>query len=66
MRFNCGPTWEERCKRMEQWHSWYAWYPVRLPDGQCVWLETVRRKGRCGRSQFGECWLWEYDYIKQE
>lgn len=24
-----------------QWAKWFAWYPVRLINGQLVWLKTV-------------------------
>ncbi|KKL95033.1 hypothetical protein LCGC14_1858700 [marine sediment metagenome] len=28
---------------------WFAWYPVRLANGQWIWLETVMRRVCC-------CW----------
>lgn len=63
MRFDCGPTWQEREAAKKAWHRWFAWHPVRIGDSHdCRWLETVERKGElhsCG-SFGGDWWTWEY------
>jgi len=60
MKFNCGKTWEERRNYKEEWHVWFAWHPARIGLEECVWLESVERKGtyRCDH----ECcyWTWKY------
>lgn len=45
MRFNCGPTFEEKWEQRKQWHPWFAWRPVRVDSRDCRWLEWVERKG---------------------
>src|SRR4051812_9520112 len=53
MRFNCGPTMQERFQRKLKWHPWFAWFPVRLMDtNQCVWLEVVERQLTGGYSGY--------------
>lgn len=52
MRFNCGPTYEEKLAAKEKWRIWFAWYPVRIGSGDCRWLEHVKRKRTS--------WGWEY------
>lgn len=48
MRFKFE-SYNEKCKRLDQWKNWFAWYPVFLSDQDkpvLVWFETVqRRKG---------------------
>ena len=55
MKFNCGPTKEERrelaekekalkVQRMANWNVWFAWYPVRLGKGDCRLFENVERQ----------------------
>jgi hypothetical protein len=58
MRFNCGPTEDEKqalriAKKAKQirdsikdvgvWKPWFAWYPVRVASRDCRWLEWVER-----------------------
>lgn len=61
MRFNCGPSREEKILAKEEWHQWFAWRPVRVASGDCRWLETVERKGRYlfGMIVFSP-WSWQY------
>lgn len=56
MKFNCGPTWEEKLNAREKWHPWFAWRPIRLGSRDCRWFEYVLRKGRYGYGY----WNWEY------
>lgn len=60
MRFDCGPTWQERKEKLCDWHSWYAWYPVRVGPRECRWLERVERKGEYWFAIGGSGWTWEY------
>ena len=46
MKFNCGPTWQEKQQAKEQWHTWFVWFPVRVSSRDCRWLETVARIGK--------------------
>ena len=38
-----GETCDEYWKRVNEWHTWFAWYPVKLEDGDWVWLGRVER-----------------------
>ena len=29
--------------RIRAWHWWFAWYPIRLGEGEWLWLETICR-----------------------
>jgi hypothetical protein len=70
MKFNCGPTEEERRAdklrrwfterdRMKNWRPWFAWYPVRVASHDCRWLETVEYRATGDTyTVFG--WKWEY------
>ena len=60
MKFDCGPTRKEREKVKERWHKWFAWCPVRLGERECVWLETVERKGIIQYTTSASWWSWEY------
>ncbi|MBO0129139.1 hypothetical protein [Agrobacterium burrii] len=48
MKFNCGPTQQERRQQVRDrycvWHKWFAWFPVRVGNHDCRWLETIERK----------------------
>lgn len=44
MKFDCGETFDERLKRLENWHRWFAWFPVKTADHDCRWFEYVERK----------------------
>ena len=67
MRLNCGPSMAERLilrerarsMRLEQWHDFYCLLPRRIGH-QCVWLETVQRKGRQGYCGYTLEWHFEY------
>lgn len=57
MRFNCGPTPEEKYEelvkermRLREWHDYFAWKPARL-GRFCYWLQTIQR-------QSPECWVY--------
>lgn len=70
MRFHCGPSiWErlntwatERERRRAAkmlWHPWFAWRPVRMIDGECVWLEKIQRRVNYYRALCGgACWAY--------
>lgn len=60
MRFNCGPSSEERDRRKQEWHLWFAWRPVRVASGECRWLEYVERKGSFWCTYSGSGWDYEY------
>ena len=70
MRFNCGPSLSDRVTlrfaRMSQWHDAFTWLPRRI-DGECVWLETIERKGTFYPMQHMDDiarWVWEYRTIE--
>lgn len=48
MKFNCGPTEQQRRQAARDrwcvWHRWFAWFPVRVGANDCRWLETVERR----------------------
>lgn len=48
MKFNCGPTPEQRAKarmeRLTNWHPYFCLWPRRIGPNDCRWLETVQRK----------------------
>lgn len=50
MKFNCGPTQDERRQAARDvfcvWHRWFAWFPVRIAHGDCRWLEFVERRAQ--------------------
>lgn len=61
VRFNCGLSRQERHVARQQWHRWFAWRPVRVTgQHQCVWLETIERKGTFYHDCIGFQWSWEY------
>lgn len=64
MKLNCGPDAHERRAReyepLTNWHPWFAWRPVRVDRRQCVWLETVQRKGQLHACWDKLFWTWEY------
>jgi hypothetical protein len=62
MKFNCGPTPEEKCAARKEWHRWFAWRLVRVASGDCRWLEYVERRDQsfyCGPR-------WEYRALKEK
>ena len=65
MKFNCGPTLQEKIKARKEWHDWFAWYPVRiavtLGSSDCRWLETVERRGEHNWDYDGGSY-WDYEY----
>lgn len=63
MRFNCGPTWQEKIEAKERWHHWFAWYPVRINKRECVWLGRIARKGVYCCAAGYCCWTWTYSPI---
>jgi hypothetical protein len=39
-------SYDEKCKRLNQWKNWFAWHPVFLNDTAkptIVWFETIQR-----------------------
>lgn len=65
MKFNCGPTPEQkeadRLHRLTNWHPFFVMWPRRLGEGDCRWLETIERRGRYLLGFDGpEDWRWEY------
>jgi hypothetical protein len=60
MRFNCGPSQNERARRAleeedlikagkhprQQWRPFFALWPVRVGENDCRWLETVEMRER--------------------
>lgn len=67
MKFDCGPTPEQRreayLKWRENWHRWFAWRPVRLGANDCRWLEYVERKQTFHVGYGGAWWSSEYRAI---
>lgn len=49
MKFNCGPTWEEKWDKektlLRDWHLFFAIIPRRVGERDCRWLEWIERKG---------------------
>ena len=60
MKFNCGRTWDEKKKYLEDWHPHVAWWPGRVGSHDCRWLEWVLRKGRWRPAYYLSCWKWEH------
>ncbi len=60
MRFNCGPSANEKLTEMNRdrnkWYRWFAWYPVRTVDYDCRWLEFVEWKASFYFTAFGMVW----------
>jgi hypothetical protein len=38
--------WSSNKFKYEDWHKWFAWHPVKLENGDKIWLEFVLRKQR--------------------
>jgi hypothetical protein len=66
MRFDCGPTNEEKIKAKEQWHRRFAWVPVCVGSHDCRWLEYVERRGELRFTGLEYYWAWEYRPITAE
>ena len=62
MKWNCGPSWEEKHEATKQWHRWFAWRPVRVGPRDCRWLEYVDRKGKWSDSFHPMLAGWLYQY----
>lgn len=73
MKFNCGPTWEEKQEaekreqeRLSDWHDFYAIIPRQVGSHDCRCFETIERKGEwhkgfwCGVHYLPGWWNWEY------
>ena len=45
MKFDCGPTYQERITAKKEWHRWFALLPRRVGSNDCRWLEYIERKG---------------------
>lgn len=77
MKFNCGPSREEKrlveveylkkeARRITEWHDCFAWFPIRVGDRDCRWLETVEAKAGWAEvtegSLYSEPRLWHGDW----
>ncbi len=60
MKFNCGPTREEKIAAKQLWHSWFAWFPVRVASGDCRWLELIERRSDYVRGIRHGGWVHQY------
>ena len=77
MKFDCGPTWEEKLRADKEWrsnwHNWFALIPRRVGPNECRWLEIIERKGESyeGYAHAGyggpvRVTKWRYEYrVKQ-
>ena len=63
MKFDCGPTWEEKVEAKSKWHRCFAWFPVRIASHDCRWLEVVERKGKRS-GMMDPAWAYEYRGVK--
>lgn len=61
MKFDCGPSWEEKQAQMGAWNRWFAWRPVYLGTHDCRWLEHVMRRAEYRLDYSGGGW-WVYEY----
>jgi len=59
MKWDCGPTWQEKKAALEAWHKWFAWRPIMVASHDCRWLETIERKGKYS-DYFDSHWTWKY------
>lgn len=66
MRFNCGPTWDERLAVLQQWHPFFTLIPRRVGPRDCRWLETIERKGAYHNFGLDSWWSFEYRAPHQE
>jgi len=64
MKFDCGPSWNEKRLAREQWHRWFAWFPVKVGERDCRWFEFVERKGAYYFTLYESGWDWEYRALK--
>ncbi len=61
MKFDCGPTREEKRDALQTWHRHFAWRPKRFASHDCRWLEWIARKGQIHIVTGGDIfWTWEY------
>lgn len=65
MKLNCGPTPEEKSlanwRRLHNWHPFFCLLPRRITGThECIWLETIERKGEYVCRFGGSYWEWEY------
>jgi hypothetical protein len=61
MKWDCGPTPEERHAAKHEWHDFFPLFPRRVADHDCRWLETIERKGTYyNPGPMAAWWTWEY------
>ena len=66
MKFACDKRYDDKIRRLSNWHKWFAWYPVELAQYDCRWLEKVRRRGTRWRDgSLHTYWTWEYEALAQ-
>jgi hypothetical protein len=67
MRFHCVNIFDWLSDRRyasyikkTHWHKKFTWFPTRMTDGdgECVWFETIWRKGEC--DSYNGTWYWSY------
>ena len=63
VKWDCGPTWDEKLAARTAWHRWFAWHPVRVGSHDCRWLEYVERSGE---PSYPDGWDWEYRPAQSE
>jgi hypothetical protein len=56
MKWDCGPTAQERWAATYEWHRWFAWHPVRVGPRDCRWLEVLERRRVSGAPYCGPSW----------
>ena len=64
MKFDCGPTFDERIQvrheRLSHWHRIFVLRPRRLGPRDCRCLEYIERKGVYCHGREHAWWSWEY------
>jgi hypothetical protein len=61
MRFDCGPTWAEQHRRLEDWHPFFTILPRRVGSHDCRVFEWIERRGT-----FDTHWGWDWEYRAKE
>ena len=65
MKMNCGPSHAERFILKQDWHRKFLFWPQRMTmTNECLWLETVERKGDFYAGGYSSGWRYAYRAIK--